>query len=246
MVKPKETCASPVNVVRYSPSSLKGEVLAPRGSMVVYLATAGSERLDEIRAAAKSGSARGKLYGAVDQAPQDAVANVSLQYGDHLLAANVPVPRGGNPVRLILPYNGGELIPEDLVVVEDGPQQQVAAVAVVHDPPISRIEQAALLLVPRDLVHLNLGAALPGGIAGVNDEERRRQEEERRRAAEEARAEQAQARAEAQAEAAEARAERRREGGRFDIHFLDRTVITLGPALAATQLLELRRDMLLG
>lgn len=252
--KQDENRARGVSVVRYTPSSLKGEVLAPRGSIVVYLAAAGSERLDAIHAAARGGYVRDKLLGEVDDLAGDAAAKVSLHYGDRLLAADIPVPADGRAVRLILPYNGGELIPEDLVVSAQDPQGTVAAVAVVHDPPLSRIEQAALLLVPHDRRHLSLGAALPGGIAGTNDEERRRQDEENRRAAEEARAEQQQAAGEARAEAAEARAEARAQareearaaGGRIDIHILDRSVITMGPALAAAELLELRRDILLG
>ena len=249
-VKHAEGSTCGVNVVRYAPRSLRGEVLAPRGSVVVYLATAGSDRLDAIRAAARRGYARGQLLNEVDSVPQDSVATVSLQYGDHLLAANIPVPSDGSPVRLILPYNGGELIAEDLRVLAEDPPGRVDALAVVHDPPLSRVEQAALLLVPHDSVHLSLGAALPGGIAGINDEERRRQEEERRRAAEDARVEQQQAAAEARAEAAEARAEARaaraEAGGRLDLHLLDRSVIAMGPSLAATELLELRRDLLLG
>jgi hypothetical protein len=241
-----ETSARAVNVVRYAPSSLKGEVLAPRGSIVVYLATVGSQRLDAIRAAARSGDAGDRLLGEVDQVPQDVVARVSLQYGDHLLAADVPVPSDGSPVRLILPYNGGELIAKDLLVLEKDAQRKVDAVAVVHDPPISRVEHAALMLVPRDSLHLNLGAALAGGIAGTNDEERRRQEEERRRAAQEGAIDRAEGAGLAAEARAEDRAAERAAGGRFGIHLLDQTIITLGPTLAAAELLELRRDILKG
>lgn len=253
-LKQAETSPSPVSVVRYAPGSLKGEVLAPRGSIVVYLATAGSDRLDAIRAAARGGSLKEKLLGDVDSVPRDAATKISLHYGDHLLAADVPVPGDGSPVRLILPYNGGELIAEDLVVREGDSQGRVAAVAVVHDPPVSRVEQAALLLVPRDRLHLNLGAALGGGIAGTNDEERRRQEEARQRqeaddVRQEQQVERAQAMAEAQGERAELRAEQREErraAGGLDVHFLDQTVIALGPPLAAAALLDLRRDLLRG
>jgi hypothetical protein len=96
------------------------------------------------------------------------------------------------------------------------------------------------------MLSAQLGAALSGGIALNNDEERRRQAEEQRRAADEARLERAQQQAEAQAEAAEARAEARRGGlMNIDIHMLDATVKSISSIQTATAMIGIRRQLLL-
>jgi len=175
---------------------------------------------------------------------------VTLTYGDQVLADEVRVPRDGQAVRLILPFTGGEIETQELLVRSAEGAGVVDAVAVRHDPPLSAVEAAALTLLPRDLLSVNLGVALPGGIAMDNDEERRRQAEEQRRAADEARQERAQQQAEAQAEAAEARAEARREareaGGisRMEIHMLDSTIRSISSLQTASAMLGIRRDLL--
>lgn len=242
--------ASPIPVVRYEPTSLHGEVLAPRGSVVVYLAARDSRVLESIRAAAGGKEVAGAQLQDVDRLDEDGYA-VTLTYGDQVLADQVRVPRDGQPVRLILPFTGGEIEAQELLVrsVDEG-AGAVDAVAVRHDPPLSAVEAAALTLLPRDLLSVNLGAALPGGIAMDNEEERRRQAEEQRQAAEEARQERAQQQAEAQAEAAEARAEARREareaGGisRLEIHMLDSTIRSITSLQTASAMLGIRRDLL--
>lgn len=230
-----------VRAVHFSPQTRKGEALAPRGSIVVYVAEAGSERLEAIHQAARKGVVSSRLLSGVDKAPDEASAKVTLRYGDRVLAAGVAVPAGGRAVRLVLPYAGAELDLEALRIEAEDEAAAVAGVAVLHAPPLSRIEEAALLLVSKADVGLLVGAALPGAIAADNDEERR--------AAEEARLEREAANAEARAEAAAARAEARAEaraGGRvFDVHLLDATVRALGPAAAASEMLALRRELLI-
>ena len=234
-----------LKIVRYSPASRRGDAIAPRGSVVVYLAAAGSERLAAIHQAARGGAVHGRLLAGVDEIPQRALSKVTVSYGGKVLAAEIPVPADGSAVRLILPYNGGELVAEDLQIRADDGGERVAALAVVHAPPLSRVEEAALALVPQSALHLNLGVALPGGIAGINDEERRRAAEDARQEAQQAAGE---ARAEAAAARAEARAERAAGGDirQLDLHLLDQSVVAMGPALAAAEMLELRRDLLKG
>ena len=239
--------SSQVPVVRYEPTSLRGEPLAPRGSVVVFLAARGSKELSAIRATASADGPAEALLAGTDAVDKDGY-RVTLSYGDKTLAEEVPVPRDGRPVRLLLPFTGGEIEPGELLIRASGEGDEVEGVAVRHDPPLSAIEHAALTLLPKDMLSVNLGAALAGGVAGENDEERRRQEEAQR-AAEEARQEQAMAQAEAQAEAAEARAEARREGGqawesRVEIHMLDATVKSLSAFQTASSMLEIRRDLL--
>ena len=241
--------ASPIPMVRYEPTTMHGEVLAPRGSVVVYLAARDSAGLEAIRAVAGGRDAADALLQDVDRVDEDGYA-VTLTYGDQVLADGVRVPRDGQPVRLILPFTGGEIETQELLVRSAEGAGVVDAVAVRHDPPLSAVEAAALTLLPRDLLSVNLGVALPGGIAMDNDEERRRQAEEQRRAADEARQERAQQQAEAQAEAAEARAEARREareaGGisRMEIHMLDSTIRSISSLQTASAMLEIRRDLL--
>jgi len=251
MAVSEDVYTNQIPMVRYEPSSLHGEVLAPRGSVVVYLAAQGSEQLTSIRATAGGRRAAETLLEGVDRVDADGHL-VSVTYADQVLAAEVPVPRDGRPVRLILPFTGGEVDAAELIVTTTEGPGVVDAVAVRHDPPLSAVEQAALTLLPRDQLSVNLGAALPGGIALDNEEERRRQEEEQRQAAEEARNERAAEQAEARAEAAEARAEQRREareageGSRLDIHLLDATIKTLSSFQTANAMIEIRLDLLGG
>jgi hypothetical protein len=239
--------ASQIPIVHYEPSSLRGEPLAPRGSVVVFLAARGSSQLDAIRATATEDGPAEALLAGTDAVDDDGL-RVTLAYGDKVLAEEVPVPRDGRPVRLVLPFTGGEIDSGALQLHASAEGDVIEGIAVRHDPPLSAVEHAALTLLPKDVLSVNLGVALPGGIAGGNDEERRRQEEAQR-AAEEARQEQAMAQAEAQAEAAEARAEARREGGhawesRVEIHMLDATVKSLSAFQSAASMLEIRRDLL--
>lgn len=237
-----------IDVKRYKPQSSKGTPLVARGSITVFLAAAGSKQLAALAKELASG-ATGKANPDLDKASKAGI-RVTLHHGSVVLAQDVVIPNDGRVVRLVLPYNGGELGPDGLRYNASG---EIAAIAAQHDPALSPIEQAALALVPEKLRHYNLGVALPGGIALNNDEERRRQEEERRRQEQEhARQEQAAARAEAQAEAAADRAERRQEErerreakGQFDIHLREITLETLTPGLSAAAMLELRRDTLL-
>jgi hypothetical protein len=241
--------ACSVPILRYEPANLRGEPLAPRGSVVVFLAAEGSDQLGAIRDTAEKDGYAESLLKRTDVVDEDGY-RATVTYAGQTLAANVPVPRDGRVVRLILPYAGGELDASALIVATDG-DRAVEGVAVRHDPPLTAVEQAALTLLPKDLLSVNLGAALAGGIAGDNDEERRRQEEENRRAAEEARNERAAEQGEARAEAAEARAEERREarqgglwGSRIEIHMLDATVKTISSLQAATTMLEIRKELL--
>ncbi len=245
------TEAITLTVELYAPTAARGAPVAPRGSIVVYLAASGSKSLTKLRESAQ----RGKLLKATeleefDRAEQKESLRVALRYAGTLLADAVPVPRDGRVVRLILPYNGGELFDGGLTLHGEGIENSISAVALRHDPPLTRVERAALDLVPASMRHLHVGAALPGALVGNNDQERRRQEDERRRqeqeqARQEANAERAQAQAEAQADRAEERAERR-QGGRQDLfaHLFDSTIQTMSPAMSAAAMLQLRRDAL--
>jgi hypothetical protein len=249
----------PVTVSRYAPPSGGGTPLAPRGSIVVYLAASGSPELARLREQAGLGGS-GLLtrllrlfrrggggtetidLTSMDRADAKDSVPVSLAYAGTLLADAVPVPRDGRVVRVILPYTGAGLR-EDALVLRGENAGKVSTLALRNDPPLSRVERAALELVPEAMLGLHVGAALPGKLVGVNDEERRRQEE----AAREARMEQAMARAEAMAEAAADRAERQAEKGReFAVHLRDEVVAGLPPAATAAALLQIRRDSLAG
>jgi len=252
-----KTGAITLAVEPYAPTSGRGAPLAPRGSVVVYLAASGSKDLKKLRKSAQ----QGKLLKATEleefyRADQKESLRVALQYAGTTLADSVPVPLDGRVVRLILPYNGGELFKGGLTLHGEGIEKSVSAVVLRHDPSLTRVERAALDLVPASMRHLYLGAAIPSAIIGNNDQERQRQEEERQRQEQEhARQEQNAARAEAAAEAAAQRAEQRAEqreqqrregsGAIFD-HLRDTTIQALSPAMSAAALLELRRESLSG
>ena len=240
-----ESNTTQVPIIRYEPRSVRGEVLAPRGSIVIYLAAQGSQRLGAIRSQARGTASSEVGYKHKEGQVKDGHL-VSLTFHEKVLAEKVQVPKDGEVVRLILPFIGGEIDKSALLVHELGDRGAVQAVAIRHDPPVSVVESAALSLLPRDMLSAQLGAALSGGIALNNDEERRRQAEEQRRAAEEARLERAQQQAEAQAEAAEARAEARRGGlMNIDIHVLEATVKSISSIQTATAMIGIRRQLLL-
>lgn len=245
---PRSTHASHIPVIKYEPKSRSGEVLAPRGSVVVYLAASGSQQLRAIHASARGRISKDVLLKDVDRVDKDGHL-ISLHYGDTILADKVRVPRDGTAVRLILPFIGGDLAAGELRVQPLEGESVVEAIAVRHDPPLSTIEQAALSLLPSDLLTVHLGAALPGGVAMDNDEERRRQADEQRRAADEARQEQAMQRAEAQADAAEARAEARQQrregqGSLLEVHLLESTIKSLSSIQTAGAMINIRRQLL--
>ncbi len=234
-----------IEVRRYKPQTSKGTPLVARGSITLFLAAAGSKQLAALGKELAKG-ATGKPDPTLDK-PSKTGMRVALKHGDVVLAEDVVIPGDGRVVRLVLPYNGGELGADGLRLSASG---DVAVIAAKHEPTLSSIEKATLALVPEKLRHYNLGVALPGGIALNNDEERRKQEEERQRqeaehARQEQRAAQAEAQAEAQADRAEARAEQREAGGRFEIHLRDITLETLTPSLSAAAMLGLRRNTLL-
>lgn len=242
-----------LSVEPYAPTAARGAPLAPRGSIVVYLAVSGSKSLTKLRESAQRGKPlKASELEEFDRAGQKQSLRVALRYAGTLLADSVPVPSDGRVVRLILPYNGGELSDGGLTLHGEGIEKSVSAVALRHDPPLTRVERAALDLVPASLRHLHVGAALPGALVGNNDQERRRQEDERQRqeqehARQEANAARAEAQAEAQAALVEARAEQR-AGGRQELfaHLFDSTIQTMSPAMSAAAMLQLRRDFLRG
>ena len=246
--RPADSRCTQIPIVPYEPRTLKGEVLAPRGSIVVYLAASGSKSLGAIRTRAQGhGGPEGGYKHSERHDPEGHL--VTLTFHDKVLAEKVSIPRSGDVVRLILPFAGGDIDASALVVRPEGAAGVVEAVAIRHDPALSVVEKTALSLLPRDMLSATIGAALPGGLALNNDEERRRQQEEQRQAQEEARAEKAQQQAEAQADAAEARHEQRqaeRQGGsHFDIHLLDATVKTVSSLQTATSMIAIRRNLLL-
>ncbi|MGW6725596.1 hypothetical protein ACWF9G_06790 [Nocardia sp. NPDC055029] len=85
----------------------------------------------------------------------------SVRYGGRTLATNIFPPDDLGVVILDNPYNGGQLSPESLTLVEhrrDGTDDALAAVALKHEPPLTPAERAALAQVPEDQLEANLTA----------------------------------------------------------------------------------------
>ena len=167
---------SKIDVIDYHPSDPKNGVLAPVGSVTVFIAPAESSLLREVRECAQSKNGqdaklsqrirklfRGREKMSYYQAYQllrSSDTFATIRYGGKTLATNIFPPPGPDLVVLENPYNGGELSPRELTLVEhfrDHAEARLSAVALRHPPELTKAERAAIESVPADQFEMNLG-----------------------------------------------------------------------------------------
>ncbi|MFI9176084.1 hypothetical protein [Streptomyces lincolnensis] len=176
----RELRYSEIEIIDYQPSNPDGDILAPPGSVTVFLSHTASPVLDRVREAASSragdselareirGMFRGRerlTYYAGFRLLKEADSFATIRYGAKTLATNLFPPPGPNLVVLENPYNGGALNPDVLTLVEHrNPDLErlgrenpgLSAVALRHSPPMTEIERIALEQVPADQLEMNL------------------------------------------------------------------------------------------
>jgi hypothetical protein len=178
---------TPVEIIDYHPSRHDRHVLAPTGSVMVYVAQKGSRVISRIRdtVSSKSGGdiqlaeelhkqyeGRKLLspFQAWRQLKSQAVFG-DIRYGGRTIANNLFVPAGATAAWIASPYNGGHLSPRELTLVEhfrEGSPAALEAIALRCQPSLTPAERAAVDAVPADQLELNLG---PNGdcCGGVTD-----------------------------------------------------------------------------
>lgn len=171
----RELRRSRIEIIDYLPSDPSKGVLAPPGSITVYITHAGDPLLQRVRDAASGSSdldvqlsleIRGKLRGRerltyyqAYRLLRDTESFASIRYGCRTLATNLFPPPGPRFMVLENPYNGGRLDPDELTLVEHrvpGSRGSLAALALRHTAPLTEAERAAVEQVPEDQLEMNL------------------------------------------------------------------------------------------
>jgi hypothetical protein len=163
-----------VPIVEYSTTTetSKGLVLAPAGSVMIYVAHKGSDVMRQLRDIKKNGDTEiaQKLYDQFKDRPlltpdkawmllENSPVFADIRYGGRTLATNVFIPNGLEAVWVGCPYNGGKLAVSELTLVEhykEDSQSAYEAVALMHRPDLTAAEAAALKAVPESQLELNL------------------------------------------------------------------------------------------
>ncbi|MGW4350725.1 hypothetical protein ACWELJ_01405 [Nocardia sp. NPDC004582] len=168
-----------IEILDYIPSQPDRVLLCPEGSVRVFVTAEGDPLLRQVRdAAAHSEGAdvhlvenviRPRFEGRTSLSPyqvwrllQRSPVFASIRYGGRTLATNVFPPDDLGMVILDNPYNGGQLNPTTLTLVEhrrDDAEVGLAAVALKYAPPLTPAERAALAQVPEDQLEGNMTIA---------------------------------------------------------------------------------------
>ncbi|MFE3077580.1 hypothetical protein [Nocardia tengchongensis] len=165
-----------IEILDYVPTQPDRALLCQEGSVRVFVAAQGDPLLQRVRDAASRRNGedvdlieqviRPRFEGRTRLSPyqawrllERAPVFASIRYGGRTLATNVFPPDDLGMVILDNPYNGGELNPTSLTLVEhrrDGTDAGLEAVALKFAPPLSPAERAALAQVPEDQLEGNM------------------------------------------------------------------------------------------
>jgi hypothetical protein len=171
----RELHYSPIEILDYTPSNPSAGVLAPRGSVTVFVSHQKASVLERVREAATSqsgldvdlsseirrlftGRSRMTYYSAY-RLLRASDSFATIRYGGRTLATNIFPPPGPTLVVLENPYNGARLKPNELTLVEHrvpGAKSGLEAIALRHSPPLTSAEKAALDQVPESQLEMNL------------------------------------------------------------------------------------------
>ncbi|WP_146229311.1 hypothetical protein [Nocardia neocaledoniensis] len=175
-----------IEVLDYIPSQPDRALLCPPGAVRVFVAAQGDPILQRVRDIATRSHSddvdmveneivprfvdrkRLSVYQAWRLLQRSPVF-ATIRYGGRTLATNVFPPQDLGVAILDNPYNGGELSPAHLTLIEhrlEGTDAALEAVALRHAPPLTPAERAALVQVPHDQLEANLtinGDCCPNG-----------------------------------------------------------------------------------
>ncbi|MQY31219.1 hypothetical protein [Nocardia aurantia] len=175
-----------IEILDYIPSQPDRALLCPVGAVRIFVAAQGDpilQRVRDIIAHHNDGDVdlveneiaprfAGRTTLPIDQLwhmLQHSPVFASIRYGGRTLATNVVPPPDLGLVVLDNPYNGGELSPAHLTLVEhlaENTDAALDAVALRQAPPLTPAERAAVALVPADQLEANLairGSCAPHG-----------------------------------------------------------------------------------
>lgn len=176
-VEARPSRATPIEVLYYRPthSDYPG-LLAKPGTVTLFVAKQGAAILPRVRRAVESGTdddrvIAGQLTAQFRQRSmvsiEEAVATLlrqpvfaTLRYGDRTLAQNLFAPDGLDACVVPMAYNGGYVDEHSFKLVEHflpDSDERLEAVAVVHSPPLTPAERAALRAVPPDQREWSIG-----------------------------------------------------------------------------------------
>jgi len=164
-----------IEILDYEPSRPGGPLLCREGTVTVFVARKGAEVLDRIRAAANAeaeadvqlanyfiDSFRGRkqltryrAWTLLHNSPVFA----TVRYGGTTLATNIFTPPDAEVVIFENPYNGAQLNPGELTLVEhprDETTEALEAIALRHPPSLTEAEAAAIEQVPEDQLELSM------------------------------------------------------------------------------------------
>ena len=173
---PRQT---PLELLDYAPKDATSpDVLAPPGSITLFLGRPKSKALSRVREAVKQAAGKDvqlmrelkEVYGrrkmvslteAVETLKQQPVI-AHLQYGPFTVAKNLFVPDDLELCIVPLPYNGGQLARGGFQLIQAVRPKEKAAlegVMVRHLPPLSPAEKAAIKELPAAFAGFNVGDA---------------------------------------------------------------------------------------
>jgi hypothetical protein len=141
----------PIEILDYKPTEPRRAVLAPEGSITVFIAREGDDTLDHVRRTVTEGGDAGfaeglitrfgnrerKSYYRAYRLLRRAPSFAEVRYGSRTLGTNLFPPPDTGLLVLENPYNGGQLEPGGLTLVEhvrDDMEGRLDAVALRHEP----------------------------------------------------------------------------------------------------------------
>ncbi|MFF0292214.1 hypothetical protein ACFYST_03480 [Kitasatospora sp. NPDC004614] len=171
----RELRRSRIEIIDYVPSDPSQGVLAPPGSITVFVAHDGDPILQRVRDATSGpagadvqlsreiramfeGRERSSYYHAY-RLLRASASFATIRYGAKTLATNIFPPPGPNLLVLENPFNGGRLDPGEFTLVEHhvpGAKGSLAAIALRHMPPLTEAEKAAVEQVPESQLEMNV------------------------------------------------------------------------------------------
>src|SRR5262245_37665329 len=168
-----------LEVIDYQPADARPQThLALEGTITILAARKGSRLMADIRASLRKGAktedVAGRLYrqykrrktssltGALKKAvSQNVFADV--RYGGRTLLEGLFVPDDLEVAFVPLPYNGGLLADDGIVLIEHPRTDDAEPLDVLvlrHAPPLTKAERAAIAKVPKEQRAMNVGNPL--------------------------------------------------------------------------------------